>query len=506
MARAEMPNGPILALEGVAREFGGLVAVDNCSFTVEPGTITGLIGPNGAGKSTLFNLITGFIPCTSGRIYFHGDRIDGAPAHTIARRRLTRTFQIPGELRQMTTLENLMLVPEGQSGESLWKAWLLPWRVRSEEIRIQERAMEVLEILGLDGLRDELAGNLSTGQKKLLELGRALMADPDLILLDEPAAGVNPTLMRTLVGLLRKLRDEKGVSFLLIEHDMEVVMGLCDPVIVMARGRILAEGPPEQIQNDPLVLEAYLGGGRVTQDSPILKVTDVSGGYGGATILNGVSMHVGQGEILAIIGPNGSGKSTLMKTIFGLLTPDSGAVEFAGNDITGTAPDRVVKMGVGYVPQAENVFPSLTIRENLEMGAFTVSGDSSERIAQMLALFPDLEDRGTERAGNLSGGQRQMLALARSLMLDPRLLLLDEPTAGLAPAAVRSVMGRVSDINAAGVAIVLVEQNALAALRISSRAYVLARGRNQLEGEGSALLADPEVGRLYLGRGDGGAP
>ena len=237
----------------------------------------------------------------------------------------------------------------------------------------------------------------------------------------------------------------------------------------------------------------------MTQDSPILKVTDVSGGYGGATILNGVSMHVGQGEIVTVIGPNGSGKSTLMKTIFGLLTPDSGAVEFAGNDITGTAPDRVVKMGVGYVPQAENVFPSLTIRENLEMGAFTVSGDSSERIAQMLALFPDLEDRGTERAGNLSGGQRQMLALARSLMLDPRLLLLDEPTAGLAPAAVRSVMGRVSDINAAGVAIVLVEQNALAALRISSRAYVLVSlsGLNQasqhVRSDGSIVVENQSI-------------
>ena len=253
-------DGPILALNDVVKEFGGLRAVDRCSFTVEPGTITGLIGPNGAGKSTLFNLITGFLPCTAGRIYFQGDRIDRARPHAIAKRQLARTFQIPGELKRMTTMENLMLVPAGQSGESLWKAWVLPWRVRSEEARIRERALDVLETLGLVALRDELAGNLSTGQKKLLELGRALMADPALVLLDEPAAGVNPTLMRTLVGVLRRLRDERGVSFLVIEHDMEMVMDLCNPVIVMANGRILASGPPRQIQNDPLVLEAYLGG------------------------------------------------------------------------------------------------------------------------------------------------------------------------------------------------------------------------------------------------------
>ncbi len=260
MASVGEPDGPILSLDNVVKEFGGLRAVDGCSFDVERGTITGLIGPNGAGKSTLFNVITGFLPCTTGRIYFEGERIDGVQPHTIAKRRLTRTFQIPGELRRMTALENLMLVPAGQSGESLWKAWALPWRIRSEERRIRDQALDVLDTLGLSALCDELAGNLSTGQKKLLELGRALMADPTLVLLDEPAAGVNPTLMRALVGLLRKLREERGVSFLVIEHDMKVIMDLCDPVVVMANGRILASGPPGQIQNDPLVLEAYLGG------------------------------------------------------------------------------------------------------------------------------------------------------------------------------------------------------------------------------------------------------
>ena len=244
----------------------------------------------------------------------------------------------------------------------------------------------------------------------------------------------------------------------------------------------------------------------MTASAPLLNVQTVSAGYGGALILRGVSITVGGEEIVTVIGPNGSGKSTLMKTVFGLLKPVSGTVELGERHIAGTAPDRIVKMGIGYVPQAENIFSSLTIRENLEMGGYTVAGDTSARIAEMFDLFPDLKARGGERAGNLSGGQRQMLALARALMLEPRLLLLDEPTAGLAPAAVQSVMQRVADINASGVAIVLVEQNALAALKISRRAYVLARGENQLEGEGSALLEDPEVGRLYLGRGEGDTP
>ncbi len=253
-------GAPILEVDGVVKEFGGLRAVDGCSFSVESGTITGLIGPNGAGKSTLFNLITGVLRASAGRVCFNGRAIDGKPPHAIARLGLARTFQIPGELTRMTTLENLMLVPGGQGGESLWKAWLLPRRVRAEEARIRERALDLLETLGLTLVRNELAGNLSAGQKKLLELGRALMAGPALVLLDEPGAGVNPTLMATLTARIRQLREERGVTFLIIEHDMELVMGLCDPVIVMANGKTLAQGTPAEVQANPLVLEAYLGG------------------------------------------------------------------------------------------------------------------------------------------------------------------------------------------------------------------------------------------------------
>jgi ABC-type branched-subunit amino acid transport system ATPase component len=231
----------------------------------------------------------------------------------------------------------------------------------------------------------------------------------------------------------------------------------------------------------------------------LLQVSEVVSGYGETEILHGVSITVDEGEIVTIIGPNGSGKSTLLKTIIGLVEAKKGQVSFRGEDITGVAPESIVHKGISYVPQSSNVFPSLTIHENLEMGAFVRTDDFRQRIAEVYDLFPDLAERPRERAGRLSGGQRQMLALARALMLDPVLLLLDEPSAGLAPNLVTLVLEKILGINRTGVAIVLVEQNARQALKLSSRGYVLASGQNQLEDRGEKLLENPEVARVYLG-------
>ncbi len=231
----------------------------------------------------------------------------------------------------------------------------------------------------------------------------------------------------------------------------------------------------------------------------LLEVYDVVSGYGETEILHGVSIAVDEGEMVTIIGPNGSGKSTLLKTIIGLVQANKGRVIFQGEDITRVAPESIVRKGICYVPQSSNVFPSLTIHENLEMGAFVRTDDFRQRIAEMYDLFPDLAERPRERAGRLSGGQRQMLALARALMLDPVLLLLDEPSAGLAPNLVTLVLEKILGINKTGVAIVLVEQNAHEALRLSKRGYILAMGQNQLEDRGESLLENPEVARLYLG-------
>lgn len=250
----------ILQVRNLVKDFGGVHAVDDCSFDVRRGTITGLIGPNGAGKTTLFNLVTGFLKPTGGAITFMGRRIEGLSPHQTFRTGLVRTFQIPREFKRMSVLENLMLVPGGQRGERLWAAWLMPWRVSSEERAVERQALEVLDFLNLIHLKDEYAANLSGGQKKLLELGRMLMAKPEMILLDEPGAGVNPTLMNALVDDIRRTQQETGVTILIIEHDMDLVMSLCNPIIVMNAGTKLAEGTPQEVQRNPAVLDAYLGG------------------------------------------------------------------------------------------------------------------------------------------------------------------------------------------------------------------------------------------------------
>ena len=231
----------------------------------------------------------------------------------------------------------------------------------------------------------------------------------------------------------------------------------------------------------------------------ILTVDNIVAGYGETEILHGVSMHVEAGEAVTLFGPNGCGKSTLMKTIFGLLTPKQGSVVFEDSDITGMPTDRLIRMGMSYVPQTGNIFPSLTIEENLEMGAFVDDTDVRSQVSEMYRIFPDLERSRRQRAGSLSGGQRQMLAFARALMLRPRLLLLDEPSAGLSPLMAQLIFDRLRDIRGIGIAILIIEHNIRTALEMSDRGYVLADGQNQLDGSASGLLDNPEIGRLYLG-------
>ncbi|APE30646.1 ABC transporter ATP-binding protein [Halomonas aestuarii] len=249
----------IIDVQHVHKAFGGLKVINDCSIQVEKGSITGLIGPNGAGKSTLFNIIAGALPLDSGRILLDGEDITNRPANELFHKGLLRTFQIAHEFSHMTALENLMMVPPAQAGESLFDAWLKPSLVRLEEAEVRRRALEVIDFVGLHHVRNELAGNLSGGQKKLLELGRTMMTDARVVLLDEIAAGVNRTLLGDLVSNIERLNREMGYTFLVIEHDMDMIARLCDPVIVLAQGSVMVEGSIEEIQNNPEVIEAYFG-------------------------------------------------------------------------------------------------------------------------------------------------------------------------------------------------------------------------------------------------------
>jgi branched-chain amino acid transport system ATP-binding protein len=252
----------MISVKDVTKHFGGIHAVDGVTLDIRKGTITGLIGPNGAGKTTLFNIIAGVFPPSSGQILLDGEDVTGLPSHALFHKGLLRTFQIAHEFRTLTVMENLMMVPDRQPGEDLRHAWFTPARVRETEQAIRERAHEVTDFLQISHLENELAGNLSGGQKKLLELGRTMMVDAKIVLLDEVGAGVNRTLLNTIATSIQRLNEERGYTFCMIEHDMDFIARLCDPVIVMAEGRLLMEGTIDEVKNDEEVIEAYLGTGR----------------------------------------------------------------------------------------------------------------------------------------------------------------------------------------------------------------------------------------------------
>ncbi|HEY3063295.1 MAG TPA: ABC transporter ATP-binding protein [Chloroflexota bacterium] len=249
----------LLTVESISRRFGGIRAVDNASFDVQEGSITGLIGPNGAGKTTAFNLISGFLKVHGGAVTFDGQRVERRQSHAIARAGLVRTFQIPRVLTRMTVIENMMLAATPQPGEMLGAALFLPGRVRRAEREVRAQAQQVLELVRLSHLANDFAGTLSGGQRKLLEFGRALMTRPRMVLLDEPMAGVAPTLALQLLEHILELRASRGTTFLIIEHDMEVIMAISDHVIVMDEGQVIARGLPDEIQSNERVIDAYLG-------------------------------------------------------------------------------------------------------------------------------------------------------------------------------------------------------------------------------------------------------
>ena len=251
----------MIVIDDVHKHFGGFHAVDGASMEIAEGSITGLIGPNGAGKTTLFNVIAGVLPPTSGKVTMAGEDITGLPPHDLFHKGLLRTFQIAHELSSMTCRENLMMVPGGQSGEALWNTWFGRKRIADEERALRAKADEVLEFLTIEHLADNAAGQVSGGQKKLLELGRTMMVDARIVFLDEVGAGVNRTLLNTIADAILQLNKERGYTFVVIEHDMDFIGRICDPVICMAEGRVLAEGTLDEIKANEQVIEAYLGTG-----------------------------------------------------------------------------------------------------------------------------------------------------------------------------------------------------------------------------------------------------
>ncbi len=477
-----------LTVQGLAVAFGGLRAVDGVGFTAQPGLVTSVIGPNGAGKTTLLNLISGFQAADAGSVTLGGAELCGLPAHAVSRAGVARSWQTSQLFEALDLADNL-------------RAGLLRGRWRGQTLGAEVAGL--LALVGCTTTPEAPSAGLAHVDRRLVEIARALATRPRVLLLDEPAAGLDEADTQRLGALLRRIAAS-GVAVVLVEHDMGLVMGVSDHIVVLDAGRKIAEGNPAEVRANPAVREAYLGHGGARQavarpqrvGEPALDTAALTAGYGALPVLRGLDLRVGRGEMVALLGPNGAGKSTLMKALSGLLRPVGGHVGFLGKRIAALPAHQVARAGLVLVPEGRQVFPQLSVAQNMALGATRRGAASAEEIEAMLLRFPRLRARLHTNAGLLSGGEQQMLAIARGLLARPEVLLLDEPSLGLAPAVVDELFAALARMRDEGLTLLLVDQMAELALSLADRCYVLNGGRIVREGD-AATLRDT-LGEAYL--------
>ena len=496
-ARARQP----LAAQGLTMQFGGVRAVSDLHFSAPAAAVTSLIGPNGAGKSTALNMLGGFYLPTAGAFALGDAALTGQSAMQIARRGVARTYQTSQLFGTLSVLDNVVLaMHRGRLGPLLGAAGRL-------DPALTTRARELIAYCGYTGHPDTLAADLPHVDRRLVEIARALASDPEALLLDEPAAGLSREDKERLGTLLRRIADA-GVTVLLVEHDMTLVMGISDQVVVLDAGVRLAVGTPTEVQANPAVQQAYLGeslegsGPRAvdtTERPEMLGVGSLVAGYGAEPVLHGINLQVRQGEVVALLGANGAGKSTLMKALAGLHRPVQGGIHLEGRELKNMGAEQVVAQGVVLVPEGRQVFPELSVLDNIRLGAFLQPADRDARVEEQLQRFPRLRERLHQRAGLLSGGEQQMLAIARALMSKPRILLLDEPSLGLAPKIIAELFAALDQLRREGMTLLLVDQMAGLALALADRAYVIEGGRIVAQGTAAQIAADGALAQAYLG-------
>ena len=573
------PDQPLLSVRDLSKSFQGLQAMADVNMDLASGQVIGIIGPNGSGKSTTINLICGFLKPDSGQISLRGRTVTGLPATDMAEQGVSRTFQNGRVFPTMSVEENVAVGfhrrLEARRPFRRLERWpILRWipllaqtwltlvpgpacrreagaerkAVQSEIDRFSER---------LEEHRTQAAYTLSYANRRRTEIARAHVSSPDILVLDEPTAGMNQSETAEVLQQLLELKAQ-GQTMLLVEHKIDLIEALCDQVIAMDGGRIIASGAPRQVSADPRVITAYLGDRRPRNDAPmngqadvlarqnalapvtaaepidgqdpdstgtrlrakaeasddegkptaegertLLSLDGVDVSYGPVKALDHVSLRIPQGGIVSLLGGNASGKSTTMKTILGLLAPKEGTIRLDGQEITHTPTKDRVRSGIASVPEARRVFAAMSVEENLRMGAFTQRQRSQieQDLDAIYERFPRLAERHGQQAGTLSGGEQQMLAFGRALMSHPRLICMDEPTMGLSPKLVDQVLEQIASLrDQLGISILLVEQQAELALSIADYGYVLQNGLIRLEGPARQLLNDERVRQAYLGK------
>ncbi|MCG6203322.1 ATP-binding cassette domain-containing protein [Rhodopseudomonas sp. HC1] len=485
---------PVLEARGLTKKFGGLTAVKNLSFELRAGEIFGLIGPNGSGKSTAMKSLMGIERPTSGEVVFEGENIAGLPAHKIARKGFGMVFQHSRPLNRQTVLENIMVALLPDSLLALF-----------HDKALAERAEAIAERVGLGSVMRRKPPTLPFADLRRLELAKAIARDPKVVLVDEPFAGLTLAEVGVFSELIASFRDE-GRAVLLVDHNVKSVAALVDRVLAMYLGEEICTGAAADVMKNETVRKVYLGGKIETSSRPetsfkdkvpLLQVENVSVFYGKAQALENVSIHIHEGEFVSVVGLNGAGKTTLFNTISGFL-PYTGEIVRGGDRLRGISPAKIARSGIVQCPESRELFGEMSVRENLDLGGQALPDAEREaQLAWLFELFPILKDRQGQMAQTLSGGEQQMLAIGRALMMKPKILILDEPTLGLAPVILEQLSKALERLRqTTPITVLLGEQNVTFALPHADRVYVLEHARIVWEGDPARFAA--EAGEGYL--------
>ena len=483
-----------LEVRRLTKRFGGLVAVKGIGFDIGAGEILGLIGPNGSGKSTVIKLIMGIERADAGTVKLDGVDIRGWPSHRIARAGVGIVFQSSRPLRRQTVLENIKLA-------------LLPDSLLrlAADPSVDVNARAIAERVGLRAVMHRHPSALAFADLRRMEMAKAIARNPKVVLIDEPFAGLTAAEVGAFSQLMHGLREE-GRAVLLVDHNVKSVAALVDRVLAMYLGEGVAEGTAESVMRNETVRQVYLGGKieigehraeTANHKPPLLEVNEVSVFYGKAQALDKANIHAREGEFVSIVGLNGSGKTTLFNAISGLV-PYSGKIRFDKRDLNGVTAGAIARRGVVQCPETRELFGDMTVRENLDLGGQHLPVASSTRqLDWLFELFPVLHSRQGQAARTLSGGEQQMLAIARALMMQPRLLILDEPTLGLAPVILKQLSKALERLReTTPISLLLGEQNVTFALPHAHRVYVLEHARITWEGDPGRFAR--EMGTGYL--------